>query len=1628
MRTNRRWNSPGTESGGSSVTDMKVGMTDATEEANIRLRIQLSAANWQRKLLDLTKRNRALNFKPTRVSTVAIVDELPAEVFRHLVLAGESMRFKAADDQDESGQTALVELGDEDEEPSGERFTPYEADALDTRHTDDLLQTAMGSESLAKSLRRLDEQARSAMEEQGVNTLFLALGMLHYFESADSDVLLRAPLVLVPVTLSRRGANSPYQVRVTDDDPIVNPALSEHLRASFGLALPALPDAEERGETYDFQMFLQAATNSISKQRRWSVQTDIVLSLFSFQKLVMYKDLEANLQSLTQHRLVRQLVTRQGTSAGHVIGMPDDVRGMNLDTEYPPESTFQVVDADSSQLRAIAAAAGKHDLVIEGPPGTGKSQTITNLIAQALAAGKSVLFVAEKMAALQVVHSRLVAAGLGEFCLELHSTKANKRAVMTALKTALDASLEQSATTMRSADRLPVVRNVLNGYAKAVHTPFGTLAATPFEGYGELARVADAPRITLASKIANVTRSELEDAIRCLSDLEAAAKSVGIPAQHPWRDATRSYYTGDDLDAIESVARRLVGQIGELLALASAVHVQLCIPIVQTFADVQTAVAVSEVLHRSPGAPLAVLQSDHWNAPPPEAGQLIASGEAIVATKARLESQLTAVAFERDHESDVAYVEARGQGLKRLFTFFDGRHRQIRQLWGGYRQPSFAGSMLELATLLRDASHLRGERVAFANAQPSALALFGNLWKGEDSDWAVLRNYIRWVVEFRQVCVQHQLDEQVMAFASRQAPDIASVTRLRAAAAEALETLREFRELVGWPADYLGSSHFGEIGDRALALANGRDRGPEWAAFGVARRTVGNSVARELLPAIDSGAVPSRGVSRAFARAFWSKWLGAAVSAEPSLETFNTSAHEERVKEFRRLDQDIFKVNRATLVGKLRDHVQHRLRGAEESKALAALRREMARQRGHAPLRKTLTSAGAAVSAIKPCWMMSPLTVAQYVHGNAPVFDLVIFDEASQLPVEDAIGAVMRARQLVVVGDPKQLPPTNFFSASTSPENVPLDEDGQPMYDDSESILEEYMGAGMPMSRLRWHYRSAHESLITFSNVSFYEADLHTFPSVETGTTSAGLQFHFVDGGVYEGKGLNIVEARRVADEVVKFAREQLQRKARGEPTETLGVGTFNQRQQIAVQDELELRRRRDPSIEPFFDGGLPDPFFVKNLENIQGDERDVIFLSVTYAKATDGKMRYNLGPLNGENGWRRLNVITTRARRRMVVFSSIRGEDISTVSTTSKGAALLRQFLTFAERGVLESTIASLMADTDSPFESEVLAELRRCGYDVVPQVGAAGYRIDLGILDSEAPGRFVCGIECDGVAYHSSETARDRDRLRQQVLERRGWTILRVWSTDWFKDRAGQVARLVAGIEAAKGAALKSERHAHHAVTDVEMESESVARSNELESANLSSRPLDDGSEYERPRAPKYKLATGENRHLGADPLTAPARELVAAVLDVVKVEGPIHITDFVSRVAGMWGKRAGSKIQERILKAAASAQRAGSLRRRGDFFWGTSDAVPLRSRIELIAAADRIAPEEYCAAIRAVLAKGHAFSPAQLTTEVRALLGFARTGALLEAQIASAVESLLREGAIGEASEGLKLRTTL
>jgi very-short-patch-repair endonuclease len=1580
-------------------------------------RVGASVESWKRRLIDLTKRNRALNFRVNKVSTVTVADEHPAEVFRQLYLRGQALKFKAAPEPE---PVDGVEAPVEEDEALGVDFVPYDAAGLEERHTDTWLQTTAVPEALDRSLRRLHEQALLSIEEQGVNTLFVALGMLQYTEEEASEQTFRAPLVLLPVQLSRKTARAGYEVRATDDDPIVNPALAEYLRGR-GIALPEIPDSAAIADDYDLQAFFAAVAGVVAGQKRWAVKTDVYLGLFSFQKFVMYKDLEANAAAAAAHRMVRQLVTRTGDE---VAGLPAEIRAMELDREYPPESTFQVVDADSSQLRAIAAAARGHDLVIEGPPGTGKSQTITNLIAAALAADRSVLFVAEKMAALEVVHERLVRAGFGEFCLELHSTKANKRAVMQELAASLNASLHAVPVPHASTERLPQVRETLTGYARAVHTPWGALGASPYQVFGELGPLLGAPRVRLEAPVDAVTRERLEQAVRDLQDLAATAAAVGVPAAHPWRDTGRTFYSEDDLETARETAADVAARAAALGARAAEVAAAFGLPPVRTLADVDTAAEVGSVLARSPGAPLAVLRSDAWNAPPAEAVALVERGREVARLHDRVTARFNADVLGQDHAADIAYVERKAEGIFSFVAWLDGRWRAIRKRWLGYRLPSFGGSLVEQGAEMKQVDRLRAERAALAAAEGRGRELFGGLWRGEASQWDALDGYIHWVVEFRGACVRHGLESRAAEVAAQAGPDVTQVEALRADAAELRARLAKLRTDVAWPDGYLAAEPLAGIAERADALARNTARAPQWAAFEAARRTVAGGIAYEMLTPAMTGDLPFADVAAAYRRAFYMKWLSAVVQEREALARFNTLTHEERVAEFRRLDERVLEENRAALVAQLRDRVQGRLQQGEPKEQLPYLRGQMARQRGVAPLRRTMQHAHAAIRAIKPCFMMSPLSVAQFLDGAHPGFDLVIFDEASQLPTEDAVGSILRGRGLVVVGDPKQLPPTNFFAVSTGQVEAPLAEDGTPLVDDAESVLEGFMGAGVPMSRLKWHYRSAHESLITFSNVSFYDSDLYTFPSVETAGEAGGLQFEYVADGVYEGKGMNPGEARRVSDAVVHFAKEQLARRERGVPTLSLGVGTFNLRQQIAIADELERRRREDPSIEPFFDRAGAEPFFVKNLENIQGDERDAIFISVTYGKGADGRLRLNFGPLNGQNGGRRLNVLVTRARRHMRVFSSMRGDEIPAAAGGSEGPRLLREFLLYAERGKLESTVASAAADTESPFERDVLQELSRRGITVVPQVGVAGYRIDLGVVDDAAPGRFLCGIECDGVSYHASETARDRDRLRQQVLEARGWTIHRVWSTDWFKDRAGQIERLVKLIEADRV------RAAQEADAERSARAEAAARARadeERRAAEEAANPTPAAAApYARPAAAPYTLAPGEGRFSGGDLVAAPISQLADAVQSVVDAEGPIHRTDLVARVAGMWGTRVGSRIQAAIAAAAEAAERGGLVERRGDFFWrpGVTEVAP-RTRVGTRIPGDRIAPEEYRATIRAVLARGHGFAHPQLVNEVRSVLGFSRTGAVLDEAISAAIAAMLASGELGEASTGIRLR---
>jgi very-short-patch-repair endonuclease len=1584
-------------------------------------RLPLAVDTWKRKLLDLSMRNRLLNFRSTRVSTVTVHDEQPAEVFRQIFLLGESMRFRPM-------ERAEVHAGI-DSEPEAEsdtlagevhntqvgsiEFEPYSREELADRHVDDILQTTSTPEQLKRSLLRIETLAKGTLEEQGVNTLFLALGMLHYRDSESSAEFRKAPLVLLPVSLDRRNARSGFTVSSSGDDPLLNPALVELLRRNTGIVLPDLPSGDALDEGYDLQQLLKAILDTVSTMEGWRVTNDIYLGLFSFQKFVMYKDLEANASSLINHRVIQRIVTRAGEQH---LGLPEDIRSPSLDEVFPPEATAQVVDADASQLRALLAVEQGHDLVIEGPPGTGKSQTITNLIAQALSNGKSVLFVAEKMAALEVVASRLRDVGLGEFCLEMHSSKASKSAVIKQIAASLDASLSRLDSVETVRDRLPDSRSRISDYVRAVHAPYGAMSISPYRAYGELAQVIDAPRLRLHLAPEGVTAAAFDSAVRALEELAAAATAVEPLHYHPYRDSHRTFFSEALLEEVRERANSAVVSEEEISALALQAESSLGLPRVRAAADVEVAVELAAILARSPGAPVEVLTSEAWNTTPPDAEDLVARGRCLTAQLAEIRNQLLDTAADQDPTADLAFVEER---LSRPFGFMawlNGRYRAIARRWKSYRLPNFRGSMVDQLVLMRQVVEVRTGRSALSASRTRARELFGKLWRGDASNWDELERYIAWVVDFRAASVRHSLGARAVGVAAIGQPDVGSVKELRTMVTRLRADLDALGSALEWPDHYLEDTPFRAIADRAQSIVDGWRLGPRWAGFESTRQAAEQGLAAEVLVAALAGEVGMGDIVAAFRRAFWMQWLEAVVTDRPALRGFHGLTHEQRLAEFRDLDQRMLGENRRAVVTRLREFVQRKLRDESAQEAMPFLRREMARQRGHKPVRTTLAAAGTAVRAIQPCFMMSPLTVAQLLDGSEPSFDLVIFDEASQLPTEDAVGAILRGRQLVVVGDPKQLPPTNFFAVANGQVEPERDEDGNILFEDTESVLEEFMGAGAPPARLKWHYRSTDESLIAFSNAQFYDSELMTFPSVWFGGGNRALQFEHVAEGVYEGKGVNWKEAQQVADAVVEHARRW--------PSQSLGVGTFSTNQQYAILDLLEERRRREPDIEPFFASRVTGGFFVKNLENIQGDERDVIFISVTYAKARDGRLRFHFGPLNQQNGWRRLNVLVTRARHRMRVFSSIRSHDFHLEATTSTGARLLHDFLAYAETGRLDSPVLTARAETESPFERQVYNELTRRGLTLRPQVGVSGYRIDFGVMDSEVQGRFICGIECDGASYHRSETARDRDRLRQQVLEDRGWTIHRLWSTDWFKDRQGQIERLMVSIERTRQRVHEEASPEVAAYSPVEKSPRDVVHPGQASGPTEGG--ADRNSGYSRPVARPYQAASGDTAWMRRKLLEASPGQLVRTAERIIEVEAPIHIEELIARAAALWGTKAGSRIADRLRRTVIGMTHSRRITMRDDFVWGPETVVEVRSRAALQnPSADHIAPEEYDEAVRSILRSSVTLTHAQLIVETRALLGFQRTGARLELQIDSAIKRLLASGEAGEGSAGLVSR---
>jgi len=626
---------------------------------------------------------------------------------------------------------------------------------------------------------------------------------------------------------------------------------------------------------------------------------------------------------------------------------------------------------------------------------------------------------------------------------------------------------------------------------------------------------------------------------------------------------------------------------------------------------------------------------------------------------------------------------------------------------------------------------------------------------------------------------------------------------------------------------------------------------------------------------------------------FYRKLFDHLAATDMALSEFDIEEHERIRERFRQLDQ--WEIKAASI--RIRQYQLNRSDrprtgfAAAVSSELGILLREIAKKRKHMPLRRLFAEIPGVLQRLKPCIMMSPLSVSTFLESELIRFDLVIFDEALQVFPWDAIGAIYRGKQVIVAGDEKQLPPTNFFSRA-DPETDEEDDIG-----DFESILSLCKSINMPSKRLRWHYRSKREPLIAFSNRHFYDGDLVTFPSIRDASGDAVRFEHVPEGRWIDRK--NLPEAERVADLMIDHLRRK--------PEKSLGVIAFNATQQRAIEDVIYDRRRNDPKIDAVFSTRLPEPYFIKSLETVQGDERDVIILSMAYGfSETGGKVARNFGPLSRNGGERRLNVAVTRAKEEMVFVASVRAADLDLSGITIAGSHLLKAYLEYAEKGVdsLAAAKVAFAGEAESPFEDDVAAALRKHGLEPVPQVGCGGFRIDMAIKHPQRPGEFCLGIECDGATYHSSQTARDRDRIRQSTLESLGWRIVRVWSTDWVRDPAKQVIKILAAYELAMQAPAPQ-----------------LNASDGLEDEDSDFKPT--VVEVGRPVVKVYSSI-----------IDVPKGEIQKTAEAVLKRAGATEQDDLIKLVARELGfQRLGPRIRQKIEEQIQSQLRSGSLQRVGD-----------------------------------------------------------------------------------------------
>lgn len=1726
---------------------------------------------WERKLLDLSLRNNLLNIHITR-NMLQLVD-IDISHLEDTLSEGKSFSILPNPNAEVLRKYNLFT------QPLHNSSPLYQLANDELKHN--RLLTHYHQQDLDNILVYIHKNAKQAIEENGSSTLYLAVGLLKWFDRKTPEQARYSPILLLPVEISRRSVNSKFTLKSREEETMINITLVEFLRQEYELNLGALEQLPTDEKGVDVAKVMGLLRQAIKQLRGWDVLEQLVLGNFSFSKLILWKDIVDHQEELLKSDMVRSLVEgKLSFNENHELHIANGFDSIQSQSVVLP------IPTDVSQMEAVLTAQQGRSFILHGPPGTGKSQTITNIIADALYRGKRVLFVAAKKAALDVVQRRLEQIGLAPFTLELHSNKSKKSDALAQLAKSIEtAKLARTADFQQEALRLDAAKKAISDYVNALHQKQQVGwslydSITALENYHDKKFPKNFIPETVLQQLNGTLWQQWTDWI---SQFQSITSLIVHPTENPLTALNLSQYSPSVNDEISIQTRNLLSQLADVQSKSESLAEAINFPFsIQAKSEWEQFIQIAIALQKLPDIPLELIKylsdkenysvyeewskafqkyiqlinelysipdlpkefihylSDKenykvyvdWSKTFKEYVQLLGKLENLQGIPSdfirylsdrenftiygewsnvflqyqsvindilkeynrniltanisaievqwkqaqqkwflpkwlqtrKIKKQLSVfrhTAFNNNSEVEKLFVLNNGfQGVERTLQqshfvetkkalrnlykdeqtdvpdidgkaeLIHGLNNQIREIKQLLQQSGFTEVQKTLRSLYKDEqtdvadidkkalliqdlnNQLQEKKQLFQESRfASVQQALKDLFKDEQTDLADIGNKATWVQEISNLTNswdQNALDKWVQVLQEKNLQYSDEIKQKNLSAIEDFirltsifnEQVKSYKTLTGihfqqkedWNSETINQLH--NIQTHLPHLKN-------WMNYMQLRKQGETIQLHWLINAYENKLCSVESLTDYFHYTVHISIAQRVISQHEALSLFNAGLFESKIEHYKKIAKDFQNLTIQELRVKLATQLPNTITEAMQSSEIGILQRAIKNSGRGLSIRKLFDQIPTLLPRIAPCMLMSPISVAQYFDVNTKHFDILIFDEASQLPTCEAVSALARAKQSVIVGDPKQMPPTSFFST------IKLDEENMDV-EDLESILDDCLSLSVPSKYLLRHYRSKHESLIAFSNVNYYENKLLTFPSSDD--LNRKVKYHHIKGFYDKGKTrTNKFEA----DEIVQYIQSHYNNSQKRKLS--VGVVTFSQTQQNLIEDKLQKLFMSDPKLEQYANES-DEPLFVKNLENVQGDERDIILFSVCYAPDEEGKMSMNFGPLNRDGGWRRLNVAVTRARYEMHIFATLQADQIDLSRTSAEGVAGLKAFLQFAEKGHLSVRPEDVQeALNKQHLSASVSKKLMEKGLEVKCNIGTSGFKVDIGIIHPDKPQQYILGIVIDGHYYYNAHTTNDREMVMPSVLKALGWNVHRIWTMEWYESSDRIIDTIVEKVK--------------HLQTQPEVKEEKIAE------------PIVEPT-FEPIKSMPDEVATNNNISKQRPYVAATLTSISSAnsetifefqnrntikqqIQSLVDTEAPISKSLLYKKVLQAWNtSRAGARLDkhlEGILKEMAIVETT----HHQPFYWSNNTTLDsYRSNDIEKRNMEDIAPEEVIVALEEVVTNNLSIEEDELLRFLARTFGFAKVGKQIDTLLRYVIDTAVQQGKVKRESGRIKL----